>query len=209
MEKELFNKEQLEELQKISQLKGEEQQKKFNEFLKKCTPEQVEHLKQQYGGSECPFCLIRDGKLESDVLYKDDFVMVVFDINPGNKGHMLVFPLNHDTSVINSKDCEKIMSVAQRVAKTALEVLKVEGINILIGDGALAGQRVAHGYVHVIPRYENDKVNIKWDKVEINKKEYEEISKSIKEKLKIKKIEVKQVKIVKREKKYKFKERIP
>ena len=39
MAKELFSPQQLKELQDISKLQGEEQQKKFNEFLKKCTPE--------------------------------------------------------------------------------------------------------------------------------------------------------------------------
>ncbi|MBI4155007.1 HIT domain-containing protein [Candidatus Woesearchaeota archaeon] len=206
----LFSKEQLKELQEISQLKGDEQSKKFNEFLKKCSPEQVEYLRKQYGGSECPFCLIKEGKLKSEILYQDENVMVIFDINPASKGHMLVIPLNHESSITNSKDYGKIMDVVQRVAKVVFDVLKVEGVNILIGDGVTAGQKVAHGYVHVIPRSEDDKVKINWEKLNVKEKDLQELSKLIKEKLKVvKKLEVKPVKVIKELEEFKFKERIP
>ncbi len=210
MVNELFTPEQLKELQDISKLKGEEQNKKFNEFLKKCTPEQVEALKHQYGGNECPFCLIKDGKLKSSILYRDEKVMVVFDINPASKGHVLIIPLDHEGSIIRSKNYREIMEVVQKVAQAAMDILKVDSINILVGDGANAGQKVAHGYVHVIPRSENDKINLNWEKMDISEKESEKLIKDFSEKLKaVKKIEIKPVKIVKKIKGVKFGERIP
>lgn len=210
MAKELFSPQQLKELQEISKLPGEEQQKKFNEFLKKCTPEQVESLKKQYSGGECPFCLIKDGKLKSNILYKDDRVMVVFDINPASKGHMLIVPLQHESSIIKSKDYDKIMKVVQKCGQIVFDILKVEGVNILIGDGATAGQKVAHGYVHVIPRIEGDKVNFSWDKAEVDMKEYDKLTKEISNRLKeVKLLEVKPVKIVTKIKDYEYSERVP
>ncbi len=210
MAENLFSPEQLKQLQEISKLPGEEQTRKFNGFLKKCTPEQVEYLKQQSSGGECPFCLIKDGKLKSDTLYKDDKAIAVFDINPANKGHILVFPIEHDASIIKSKNYREIMGVVQRAAQAIFDVLKVEGINVLIGDGVSAGQKVAHGYVHVIPRKEGDKVVLNWEKAEISEKEKEQLIKEFSEKLKVVKvIEVKPIKITKKIKGIKFSERIP
>ena len=40
-----------------------------------------------------------------------------------------------------------------------LKVLKAKGSLLFIATGMAAGQRAPHAVIHIIPRYENDKIN--------------------------------------------------
>lgn len=45
--------------------------------------------------SECIFCKIIDGKIESSKVFENDSIFAFLDINPINKGHVLVIPKKH------------------------------------------------------------------------------------------------------------------
>lgn len=57
----------------------------------------------------------------------------------------------------------KAYSVAKKIAQALKETTGCEGINILQNNGEMAGQSVFHFHIHVIPRYEGDTANIKWE----------------------------------------------
>ena len=67
--------EQIAKIQYIQTLKGEDQQKAWDEFLKTLSKEQYEFLvnqnKQQEGGGDCFFCGIIEGKVDTYKLYED------------------------------------------------------------------------------------------------------------------------------------------
>ena len=67
---------------------------KLNEFLKTLNPEQIEFLKSQQG-SQCVFCAITEGKIPAKKVYEDDSLIGALDINPANKGHVILFPKVH------------------------------------------------------------------------------------------------------------------
>src|SRR3989344_4474166 len=146
--------EQLIELDEISKLPPEEQQIKVKEFFSKLSPGQIEWLKnqqQQTSGSQCPFCLIVEGKIKARVVYNDNLIIAALDINPANKGHIVVFPKEH--------------------VKDSFEM----DANILISNGATAGQRIDHFIVHVIPRFEGDKVKFTWENLKFSDDEMNQI----------------------------------
>ena len=114
--------------------------------------------------TDCIFCKIANGEISSRTLYEDDNFRVIFDISPASKGHAIILPKKHAANIfeISEDDASKIYVVAKKVATALSEELQCDGVNILQNNGEAAGQSVFHLHMHIIPRYKNDTVNIKW-----------------------------------------------
>jgi histidine triad (HIT) family protein len=112
----------------------------------------------------CIFCKIVNKQIPSFIIYEDESVMAFLDIGQAVKGHTLVVPKTHYQNFV---DCDetvnnKVMLVAQKIAKTLLNHCGAKGVNILSNVNEAAGQSIMHYHVHVIPRYdENDGIRIK------------------------------------------------
>lgn len=115
--------------------------------------------------NNCIFCKIAGGEIPSITLYEDGDVKVIFDAGPATKGHALVIPKTHAADVFEISDelLAKAHVVAKKIATALKEVTGCDGVNILQNNGEVAGQSVFHLHIHVIPRYEGDSANIKWE----------------------------------------------
>lgn len=131
--------------------------------------------------SNCIFCKIANGEIPSRTLYEDDSFRVILDISPASKGHAIILVKNHakDIYSISEEDAGKIYVVAKKVATAMQKVLKCDGMNILQNNGEAAGQTVFHLHMHVIPRYNDDKVHIKWTPQDAADQISEEVEKQI------------------------------
>lgn len=89
---------------------------------------------------------------------------MILDISPASKGHAIILVKNHAENVFElpEEDASAIYVVAKKVATAMKKVLKCDGVNILQNNGEVAGQTVFHLHMHVIPRYKDDHVQIKW-----------------------------------------------
>ncbi len=166
--------------QQLEGLPPEEQQRKLQEILSQLPPEEVESLKQQ----QCPFCMIAAGKIPAKTVYEDNFVKAVLDINPANKGHVIVFPKQHYqlTTMMPDNEIARLFQVANKLSKTVFEAVNAKGTNIFVANGQVAGQNAPHVLVHVIPRFDNDKIGLVWQPKKIEEKDMEETAAKIKEK---------------------------
>lgn len=119
---------------------------------------------QKHMDDNCIFCKIARGQIPSHSIYEDDDFKVIMDINPASRGHAIILPKNHAANLfeLQEEDASKIMGIAQKCAAAMKTTLQYDGINILQNNGEIAGQTVFHLHVHLIPRYENDTVQIKW-----------------------------------------------
>ena len=176
-----FTEEQIKELNEIGKLPPAEQQAKLQAMLSTFNEEQIKFLQDQQKsvqeqGNQCPFCLIVEGKIPSQKIYEDDQVLAVLDINPATKGHTLVMPKKHYALTAQMPDGElaHLFMVVNNLAKHLFETMQAEGTNIFLANGAAAGQRAPHVFVHVIPRYKDDGINFEW---EGKKAEDEELAK--------------------------------
>ena len=203
-----LTKEQIEEINKIAQLPAEEQKVKLNELLKKLTPEQIEFLKGQQGGG-CVFCGIADGKVSSKKVYEDDYLIAVLDINPANKGHVLLFPKVHYEILSLMDDVSHLFNVANRISSVVFDVTNAEGTNILVANGLAAGQKAPHISVHIIPRFKNDKVQFAWEGKEVKEEEMTKLAKKISAKLKGESAKKKEIEDIIHETDYIEERRIP
>lgn len=120
---------------------------------------------------ECIFCKLANGELPTTSIYEDEDFNVILDISPASVGHCVILPKTHAANLYELPEdyCSKIMPVAKKCAAALKKSLGCTGLNVLQNNGESAGQTVFHLHVHLIPRYDDDTVQIGWD----NKKSLE------------------------------------
>jgi diadenosine tetraphosphate (Ap4A) HIT family hydrolase len=108
--------------------------------------------------SDCIFCGIERGHVEGSRVYADERVIAFLDIKPVTRGHTLVVPRAHGAylSELAPDDSAALFPAGLVVAAGLRRALQCDGVNLLVCDGAAAGQTEFHVHLHVIPRYEGD-----------------------------------------------------
>lgn len=112
----------------------------------------------------CIFCKIAAGEIPSATLYEDADFRVIMDISPASKGHALILPKEHYANLYELPDelAAKVLVLAKNMITKLKDIVGCDGYNVLQNNGIAAGQTVFHFHMHLIPRYENDDVNIGW-----------------------------------------------
>jgi histidine triad (HIT) family protein len=113
---------------------------------------------------DCVFCGIVTGDLPAQVVDSDEHTVSFMDINPATRGHVLVVPRVHasDLLEIGEADLQRTMVAARRLARRIESALKPDGFNILNSCRPAAWQTVFHYHLHVVPRYEDDPLELPW-----------------------------------------------
>lgn len=106
----------------------------------------------------CVFCKIINHEIPSKVVYEDNDVLAILDVNPLTKGHTVIMPKKHVTSLLEADEetASKVMNVVGKLSKQITTNLNADGCNILSNCKEAAGQSVDHMHVHIIPRYNGD-----------------------------------------------------
>ncbi|HCM12260.1 MAG TPA: HIT family protein, partial [Lachnospiraceae bacterium] len=114
--------------------------------------------------NQCVFCKIIAGEIPSATIYEDEDFKVIMDISPAAKGHAILLPKKHFANLYEMDDtiASKVLIVARKVATAMKEELGCAGLNLVQNNGEVAGQTVFHFHMHLIPRNENDSVNVTW-----------------------------------------------
>ena len=114
--------------------------------------------------ADCLFCKIVAGDLPATIVDQDDRTVSFMDINPATRGHALVIPREHapDLIAVDGEDLAACVAAAQRLARRAKERLGADGVNLLNSCGPAAWQTVFHFHVHVVPRYDDDPLELPW-----------------------------------------------
>ncbi len=121
----------------------------------------------------CKYCQIAERKSPAHILYEDSSVVAFLVENPVSKGHTLVIPREHAETFTQLKN---VAGFAQGL-KEFLKIMEKRispNMNIVINAGQKAGQDVRHFHVHVIPRYEGEKI-FEWTWHQLTAKEAEEV----------------------------------
>ena len=118
----------------------------------------------------CIFCKIIAGEIPSTTVYEDEDFKAILDVNPAARGHVIILPKHHADDVFSLEDsqAEKIFPVAKKIATALKKTYQCDGVNILQNNGEAAGQTVFHLHIHIVPRYQDDKVMIEWEPKEIS-----------------------------------------
>ena len=101
----------------------------------------------------CLFCRIISGEVPGTVVYQDDRVVAIRDINPQAPMHVLVLPRQHVATLNDlSEDTDAIVGeMVRRGAAIAKEHGYAEpGYRTVFNCNADAGQTVFHIHLHVL-----------------------------------------------------------
>ncbi|XP_042017090.1 adenylylsulfatase HINT3-like isoform X1 [Salvia splendens] len=110
------------------------------------------------GEDDCVFCRIVHGEAPALKLYEDDECVCILDTYPLCHGHSLIIPKSHYPS-LDATPPSIIGAMCSKVPLISNAVMKVTGcdsFNLLVNNGAAAGQVIYHTHIHIIPRKAND-----------------------------------------------------
>ena len=131
----------------------------------------------------CIVCQIIENKIPSKKIYEDELVMAVLDVNGANPGHCFLMPKNHYPIIEQVPDNEisRLFQVSNKISTAIFESLGAQGTNIFVANGIPAGQTVAHFTINIIPRKENDGINLQWQPKQLSEEEMSTVELKLKE----------------------------
>jgi diadenosine tetraphosphate (Ap4A) HIT family hydrolase len=107
---------------------------------------------------DCRFCT----SISSRVIASNDLAFAIRDAFPVTPLHALVIPQRHvaDFFGLTSEEREACAELIHQLRRDILqEDPKVEGFNIGMNVGEMAGQTIFHCHIHLIPRRRGDVPN--------------------------------------------------
>lgn len=108
--------------------------------------------------ANCPFCKMVSGEIPTKKVYEDDLVLAILDINPANKGHVLMMPKEHHyiLPLVPPETFKHLFLQAKKLMHAMRKGLIVPGVTLFVANGAAAGQQSPHFLFHLIPREDGD-----------------------------------------------------
>lgn len=105
----------------------------------------------------CPFCTLPAER----ILFSNSYGVVIRDAYPVSSGHTLVIPRRHTGSFFDLAEQERnaLLSLLDEARRRLDREMSPDGYNVGINDGPAAGQTVPHLHIHLIPRYEGDRID--------------------------------------------------
>lgn len=130
---------------------------------------------------DCIFCKIAAGEIPCHKIYEDEAVLAFLDIGPVSKGHTLVIPKEHFTTLDEcpAELLAKVIACVGNIATAVVDAAGAQAYNVLCNNGRAAGQLVEHVHFHLIPRNADDGVFNRWPAGEYEKGQAEVIAAAI------------------------------
>jgi len=101
---------------------------------------------------DCLFCKVAKGKLESDIVYEDDHILVFKDIYPKADVHLLMVPKEHIASLaeLDAEHDDLIAKMMRLLPQIAKQQGLDNGFRTIINTGPGGGQEVYHLHIHLL-----------------------------------------------------------
>ena len=115
---------------------------------------------------DCVICKLVNNELPSWVIYEDENVVCFLPLEVEAFGHTIIAPKAHhaDLFSVPTEVLGYVLAVIQKVALHYQKAIGATGINLLHASGVAAQQSVPHLHIHLIPRFENDGLDV-WPKL--------------------------------------------
>lgn len=114
------------------------------------------------------FSKIIRGEIPSVKVYEDELVYAFMDAGQVNPGHVLVATKKPYETLMDADEesAAAMMRAATRISKAVQKAFNPDGMTILQANRPAGWQTVPHLHLHVLPRYENDGVDLTWPRKE-------------------------------------------
>lgn len=113
---------------------------------------------------DCVFCRIVAGQIPAVVVHEDEQTLAFMDIGQVNPGHTLVTLKAHAENIyaLEEDQAAAIGRTSARVARAIREAFAPQGLSVYQANGTSAGQTVFHYHVHLLPRHDDDGMQLTW-----------------------------------------------
>ncbi|EER03858.1 protein kinase C interacting protein, putative [Perkinsus marinus ATCC 50983] len=111
------------------------------------------------------FAKIIRGEIPCHKIFETEHSLAILDAFPVTEGHALLLPKVEGYATMDAMPSEVAAAFLADLPKLARAVklaTGADGLNICQNNEKCAGQEVPHVHVHVIPRYTNDTLGIKF-----------------------------------------------
>jgi len=106
---------------------------------------------------ECLGCRIANGlEPNLNIVYENELITCVLDIDPFNEGHTLILPKKHclDLDEMDADTSHAVMDAARILTGTLKLLFRPDGVRVC-QDGGIFND-LTHYHMHLIPRYAED-----------------------------------------------------
>ena len=102
--------------------------------------------------NDCVFCAIIDGEIPSTKVYENEDFVLIKDINPRAKIHLVALPKFHHPLIIDTTtaEAETIGRILSCISKLKDELGLSSGYRVVINQGKDAGQTIDHIHIHIL-----------------------------------------------------------
>jgi histidine triad (HIT) family protein len=106
--------------------------------------------------TDCLFCGIADGTVPAQIVLADDVAVAFLDTRPVFKGHTLVVPRQHYTTLPDLPPdlVGPLFTRVQRISGAVRAAFGAQGSFVAVNN--VVSQSVPHLHVHVVPRTKGD-----------------------------------------------------
>lgn len=114
---------------------------------------------------ETVFDKIISGEIPCHKVYEDDDVLAFLDIGPLCPGHTVVIPKERKAFLheLSEASAAAIGRLLPRLSRAVLAATGATAYNVLQNNGSAAHQVVMHVHFHIIPRIDNEGLDIGWN----------------------------------------------
>lgn len=102
---------------------------------------------------DCLFCKIINREIPSQIVYENDQIIIIKDINPVAPIHLLAIPKKHITNVCDPYLIESntLQALYQGIQKVVQQLgIKENGFRVVSNFGHDAGETIPHFHIHII-----------------------------------------------------------
>jgi histidine triad (HIT) family protein len=103
--------------------------------------------------AECIFCDVINRKIPSKIVYEDEYITAIEDINPQAPTHLLILPKKHIPTILDmTEEDEKLIGKMVLVAGQLSKKYKIDGrgFRLVFNCNRDGGQTVFHIHLHLV-----------------------------------------------------------
>lgn len=114
--------------------------------------------------TSCEFCEIVAGRQRAEIVGSGQDWLAFFPLSPATRGHTLVVPRIHvaDLWDLDGPVAEILMSACIGMGRAIQAAVDPDGMNLITSAGLAAEQSVFHLHLHLVPRWQGDKIGPLW-----------------------------------------------
>ena len=115
--------------------------------------------------NDCIFCKIVKGELPSKTIYEDETIKIILNINPTTNGDLLIIAKEHVANIFETQNeiiTHSLNIMREKIYPLLKEKLNSKGLTIIQNNEY--GQEIKHFHIHLTPRYEEDGLDISYNK---------------------------------------------